>query len=63
MNSFRVVLSLTIAFIIALVANTTKGYIFFFWHINTILLVCGVTLLLYIMAACIFRKKGRQTSL
>jgi len=62
MNSFRVVLSLAIVFIIAVMANTAKGYMFFYRHIDTLLVICGVVFLLFVLTAFAFRKFKSRTS-
>lgn len=63
MNSFRVVLSLAIIFIIGIAANSTKGYMFFYRHIDVLLLVCSVAFLLFILAATAYRKMKSGTTL
>jgi hypothetical protein len=62
MNSFRVVLSLAIIFIIGIAANSTKGYMFFYRHINLLLIIFSVALLLFVLAATAFRKIKNGTS-
>jgi hypothetical protein len=63
MNSFRVVLSLAIIFIIGIAANSTKGYVFFYRHINVLLLICSVAFLLFVLAVSIFRKAKSRTTI
>lgn len=56
MNSFRVVLSLAIVFIISIVANSATGYMFFYKHINLLLLIFGVGLVLFVLAVITVKK-------
>ncbi len=62
MNSFRIVLSLAIIFIIGIAANSTKGYMFFYRHIDILLLICSVAFLLFVLAATAYRKIKNGTS-
>jgi len=63
MNSFRVVLSLTVIFIIAIVADTNTGYMFFYRNINVLLLIAGAGFVLFVLAAVAFRKLKKETLL
>ena len=63
MNSFRVVLSLAIIFIIGVAANSTKGYLFFYRNIDVLLLVSSVAFLLFVLAVSIFRKAKSRASI
>ncbi|OKS88348.1 hypothetical protein RG47T_3814 [Mucilaginibacter polytrichastri] len=57
------VLLLAMIFIIAVVANTVTGYMFFYRHINVLLLIGSVSFVLFVVGTTVFRKIKKETLL